>query len=237
MEILFLGVGEAFSEKANTSILVDGVILLDCGLSTVQQLFKAEIDFNEIKMIYISHLHADHCFGLPSFLVTCREESRKNRLQMIGPPGVEKYLTDLLHMAYRKKMDDLGFVVEIREAVDVDYEGYRIKFASMQHPVECKAVSIEKDGKKVTYTGDGSPTAEAKKLAEDSDLLIAEGYVEGIRGHSSMVEAAKFAGESNAKNLAVVHVSRKENPKKKLEEAGEIFPQIFIPEDLNLLEI
>ena len=85
MEILFLGTGEAFGATANTSLLVDGRILLDCGLTTVNQLFKAKADFNKISVICISHYHMDHVFGVPAFLSACRKQKRFKPITIVGP--------------------------------------------------------------------------------------------------------------------------------------------------------
>jgi ribonuclease Z len=238
MNLLFLGAGEAFSWKANTSILVDETILADCGLTTLQQLFKAEVNLDKIKAVYISHLHADHCFSLSSLLVTCREESREEDLEIISPAGAREYIEKLLYMAYRKTFKDLGFRVEVLETEkEIQFGGYKLLFAPMEHSIPCTAVSIEKDGKKITYTGDGSPTPEVKKIAENTDLLIAEGYMEGVKGHCSILKAAEFARDSNAKKLSIVHVSRKENLEEKLEEARKIFPSIITPADLSVINL
>ena len=40
------------------------VFLIDCGEGTQMELRKNKIKFNQIKHIFISHLHGDHCFGL-----------------------------------------------------------------------------------------------------------------------------------------------------------------------------
>jgi ribonuclease BN (tRNA processing enzyme) len=53
MKVIFLGTGEAFGERANTSILVDDGILLDCGPHTVTQLMKMRFDLRKIELIYL----------------------------------------------------------------------------------------------------------------------------------------------------------------------------------------
>jgi ribonuclease BN (tRNA processing enzyme) len=64
--ITFLGVGEAFGQFANTSILVDGKILLECGPHTLLQLRKQQQDLKEIELVFLSHFHGDHTLGLPA---------------------------------------------------------------------------------------------------------------------------------------------------------------------------
>jgi len=235
MKILFLGTGEAFGERANTSILVDDELLLDCGLTTLQQLMKLKFDLHRILAVYISHFHADHYFGLPSLFYTCKEESRKNDLDIYTPKGGEDYIKSLLKLAYQKTIEDFGFKINIHEIEDRVNDEYEFSFSPMKHSIPCMAISIEKNGKKVTCTGDGVPTKKTVDMARNSDFLISEAYMEGFDTHSSILGAAKFAKESNSKNLALVHISRKENIEERLEEARKIFPSIIVPEDLSVI--
>ncbi len=237
MEILFLGTGDAFSSRANTSILVDGKILLDCGLTTVQQLMKSGADLNEISVISISHYHMDHVFGLPAFLSACKKEGRTKPLNVYGPAGAERYLNELLRVAHKKSLDVFGYEIRAHDAENNVVDGCRLSFAPMKHALPCNAVAIEKDGLEITYTGDGKPTDEAKKIMASSDLLIAESYMTGDEHHHSLNDSAKLALETKSKRLAAVHISRKEDVRKEMDEALKIFKPILLPEDLTIVRI
>jgi len=237
MKVLFLGTGDAFSHRANTSILIDGTILLDCGLTTVQQLMKAKTDLRKISVVSISHFHMDHAFGIPALLSVCKKEGRTRPLVIYGPSGAEQYTKELLAVAHKKGLDVFGFDVKVHDAKDFSIEGYKLAFAPMKHALPCNAASIEKDGKKVTFTGDGKPTPDAKKIMQNSDLLIAESYKAGFDHHASIVDSAKLAKETKAKKLAVIHISIKEDIGKELKEAGKIYSPILVPTDLSSLDI
>jgi len=237
VDIQFLGTGDAFSHRANTSILVDGKILLDCGLTTVQQLMKAKADLHRISLLSISHFHMDHAFGIPALLSVCKKEGRTRPLVIYGPTGAEQYVKELLAVAHKKGLDVFGFEIKVYDAKNTKADGYSLTFAPMRHALPCNAVSIEKDGKKVTYTGDGKPTEEAKKIMQGSDLLIAESYMQGFDHHHSIVDSAKLAKETKAKKLALIHISRKEDIGKELIEAKKIYSPITAPEDLTAIKI
>jgi ribonuclease Z len=237
VDILFLGTGDAFSNRANTSILVDGTILLDCGLTTVQQLMKAKADLHKISAISISHFHMDHAFGIPALLSVCKKEGRTRPLVIYGPSGAEQYIKELLAVAHKKGLDVFGYEIKVHDALNTTVDGYSLAFAPMRHALPCNAVSIEIDGKKAVYTGDGKPTEEAKKVMRNADLLIAESYMQGFDHHHSIIDSAKLAKETKAKKLAMVHISRKEDTKKELTKAEKIFSPIVVPEDLSSLSI
>ena len=234
MEILFLGTGEAFGAKANTSILIDERILLDCGLTTVNQLFKAKADLNKISVIAVSHYHMDHVFGVPAFLSACRKQNRTTPLTIIGPKNTEKYSTELLAVAH-KTFSDFKYEIKALDAATgpVSIDGYNFSFAEMQHTQPTKAIALEVCGKKLSYTGDGKPTPEAIKLFEGSDLLVAEAYLENHECHSSVTEVAEYARKANVKNIALVHVSTTEDLERKIRIAKKNFPSLIVPEDLS----
>lgn len=75
VEVIFLGTGCALPSKYRnvTSIMInlfqDGVILMDTGEGTLGQIYRvfgkeSEKIIMNIKLIWISHLHADHHLGL-----------------------------------------------------------------------------------------------------------------------------------------------------------------------------
>ena len=235
MIITFLGVGEAFGQFANTSILVDGKILLDCGPHTLLQLRKHKQDLKEIELVFLSHFHGDHALGLPALLLASREENRAEKLKIFGPSGLRKRIEDLLEISYKKSFEDISFELESFEVPDLKegtiHEDCELEFAQTAHSIECYSVAISKNGKKLTYTSDGAPTEDTVSVARNSDILIAEAYSEGFSGHSSAVKAAELAFRSRSKSLALVHVSRNKNGEEELAKAKRIFKNSFLPTD------
>jgi ribonuclease Z len=66
--------------------------LIDCGEGTQVQLRKAKARFSKINHIFISHLHGDHCFGLPGLIASFRLLGRETPLHIYGPKGIRKML-------------------------------------------------------------------------------------------------------------------------------------------------
>lgn len=66
--------------------------LIDCGEGTQVQLRKAKARFSKINHIFISHLHGDHCFGLPGLIASFRLLGREMPLHVYGPKGIKKML-------------------------------------------------------------------------------------------------------------------------------------------------
>ena len=241
MILTFLGVGEAFGQFANTSILVDGKLLLDCGPHTLLQLRKQQQDLKEIELVFLSHFHGDHTLGLPALLLASREENRVEELKIFGPSGLREKIEDLLEISYRKSIEDLSFELDTFEVPDLKqgttHKDYKLEFAQTTHSIECCSIAISKSGEKMTYTSDGAPTEDTVSIASDSDILIAEAYGEGFSGHSSAVKAAELAFRSHSKSLALVHISRNKNGAEELEKAKRRFKNAFLPTDSLIVTI
>lgn len=102
-------------------------------------------------------------------------------------------------------------------------------------------------GVKITYSGDTRPCEEMVMFARDSTLLIHEStFVEEDKlnaeehAHSTSVEAAYIARESNSEKLILTHISTrytKEYEEKMLTEAKEIFENTELAYDLLEMEV
>ena len=69
------------------------LFLIDCGEGTQVELRRHKIKFNQIKHIFISHLHGDHYFGLVGLISTFRLLTRETDLHIYGPKGLKEIIT------------------------------------------------------------------------------------------------------------------------------------------------
>tara|TARA_B110000037_G_scaffold38748_1_gene47738 strand:- start:3936 stop:4766 length:831 start_codon:yes stop_codon:yes gene_type:complete len=69
------------------------LFLIDCGEGTQVELRRHKIKFNQIKHIFISHLHGDHYFGLVGLMSTFRLLTRETDLHIYGPKGLKEIIT------------------------------------------------------------------------------------------------------------------------------------------------
>ena len=105
MEIHFIGTASAKAEKNrfHSSFIVssgDRKILFDAGEGISQGLLGAEIEFNSIDSIVISHLHADHVAGLPLLITQMKISRRKKPLDIFVQKVLAENLKRLLNSFY-----------------------------------------------------------------------------------------------------------------------------------------
>lgn len=76
--------------------LRDKLYMIDCGEGTQVQMRQMRIKFSRLNHIFISHMHGDHCFGLPGLLSTLGMLGRHGELVIHGPKELKDYLVPIL---------------------------------------------------------------------------------------------------------------------------------------------
>lgn len=72
--------------RGQTSALVDGVLLLDCGPSTPLLAASAGVSLAGVRFVLLTHDHSDHCS--PAFLLYRSWVAGDAPLEVVGPPSV-----------------------------------------------------------------------------------------------------------------------------------------------------
>ncbi len=68
------------------------LIMIDCGEGAQLQMRRARLPFSRLNHIFISHLHGDHCFGLPGLISTFSLLGRTAPLFIHAPKELELLL-------------------------------------------------------------------------------------------------------------------------------------------------
>jgi ribonuclease BN (tRNA processing enzyme) len=238
-QLKFLGTGEAFDQDLpNTSILccLGPYFLVDCGHTIPPLLWRALPDPDKLDAVYLTHLHGDHVFGLPSVLYRFWEDGRRRPLTIIGSRGVDTFAAKILKLAYRIGWTDLPFKVRFLIATPgnvVQYKGVRLSFAKSRHPVTNLAVRFDWEGKPFAISGDGSPTEATTRLFRGCDLVIHEAFQDEVFQpvHASLPNVIEMAHSGGAKRLALIHLSRRFRSQagSKAETYAKSGMRIFIP--------
>lgn len=67
-------------------------LLIDCGEGTQQQLLHTKLSLHRLTAICITHVHGDHCYGLPGLLASAAMSGRTAPLTLIAPKAIAKLL-------------------------------------------------------------------------------------------------------------------------------------------------
>lgn len=99
MEIVFLGTSAGTPTKnRNVSGLAIHRVnskqwcLVDCGEGTQHQLLHTKLSLTQLQAIFITHIHGDHCYGLPGLLASAAMQGRTEPLWIIGPSKIKTFI-------------------------------------------------------------------------------------------------------------------------------------------------
>lgn len=67
-------------------------VLVDCGEATQHQLLETNISSHQLAVICITHVHGDHCYGLPGLLASMAMSGRKESLTIIAPQAIKQLI-------------------------------------------------------------------------------------------------------------------------------------------------
>ncbi len=192
------GVPEPFRRCSCTMIETAGrYYFIDMGTQAIEDVIKRGINVNDVKGIFITHPHGDHCDGLLSYVdlinwyFTMADPSIVVPAQNVidAVKGWFAGMGNTLRDTIRFSLTEPG----------VTYDDGFIKVTAFptQHCPNSFAYLVEADGKKVLFTGDlRHPTIDFPQVVneEEIDLVI--------------VESAHFSSDATEKALENAKVKR-----------------------------
>nr|WP_275942520.1 ribonuclease Z [Paenibacillus alba] len=150
----FLGTGAGMPSKQRnvTSIALNlleerGTYwLFDCGEGTQQQILNSPVKLGRTEMIFITHLHGDHLYGLPGLLTSRSYLGGDTPLTLYGPPGLKRFVDTALEVSGAHLTYTLQIVEILEEGIIFEDDSFQVQTARLEHRIECFGFRIiEKD--------------------------------------------------------------------------------------------
>ena len=117
MKVRLLGTGAIYSKYNCASELIDDKILVDVGNGVLKELRKINYDLKKLKMIIITHLHADHYADLPALILNLEVEENLKPIYIAGPKDLKENLIELCHIYYQDFFEK--FIEEKLKFIDI----------------------------------------------------------------------------------------------------------------------
>ncbi len=116
MECILIGTGGMmpmpYRMLSSMAIRLGGQLyLFDAGEGTQINWKKARLGVRGLNVIAVTHLHADHCLGIPGMMMLKAQMEEPSPLVILGPPGIREFVTQCREMLDFR----LNFPVDILE--------------------------------------------------------------------------------------------------------------------------
>jgi ribonuclease Z len=150
MECILLGSGGMmpmpYRLLTSLAVRINGrIYLFDAGEGTQLGLKKTKIGIRGLNVLAVSHLHADHCLGIPGIMMLKAQIQDPEPLTIIGPPGIKKFV----EQAHANLGFFLNFTVsfvewsEANNEVAYEDDQIRIIWHQLEHTRFCLGYRLE----------------------------------------------------------------------------------------------
>lgn len=216
MRIIFLGTSAAAPtrERGLPCVCIERegeVLMFDAGEGTQVSYAKSGLGWNKRMFILITHMHGDHCLGLPGMIQTMALQSRSRPLVIYGPPGIKEFV--------EANMSMLNFVPpfpvevhDIKEGMVYETSGYVVRSCRADHTILAYSYLLEEKSRPGRFRAE-----RARELGVPEGRLwgaLQRGEIVHVGGN--LVEPKDVLGEERAGKI--VGYSGDTRPTKGLEE-------------------
>lgn len=266
MKLTILGTGNAtvtecyntcfVMSEGNEHFLVDG----GGGNTILRQLKQVNIDWKEVKDIFVTHKHLDHITGVLWMIrMICQT---MNRGQYEGEARIyaHKEVIELLHTMAKMLLSEketrfigerLHFI-EVTDKEERNIIGHNVKFFDI-HSTKAKQYGFSfflNETEKLTCCGDEPYNESEKDYVMGSKWLLHEAFCLYAQAdvfkpyekhHSTVKDACMLADQMNIENLILYHTEDKNIANRKAlyhAEGKEFYARnLFIPDDLETFDL
>ena len=243
ISLLVLGTGGAVPApgRANAAyhVTVDGFsLLVDPGPGAVSRLLNHPAgpdDPAAITTVVVTHFHPDHCHDLAALLFARHSVLLRDAppLQVIGPPGLRRYLAALDDL-YGSWLEPAGAPLRADEvppgrtlvpgpggawvpAADAGgaagtpaLQTFAARHGETRYAEANLCLRwIDGAGRSLAYSGDSEPCPGLVAAARDADLLVVECSTPdalATAGHMSPARVARLCAEARPRRVALTHL-------------------------------
>ena len=163
MECMLLGSGGMMPMPGRflTSVVVrlqGQLYLFDAGEGCQINLKKTKLGIKSLRVVAVSHLHGDHCLGLPGLLMMRAQVPEVGPLTILGPPGIERFIRQIHESLTFFLNYPLSFLEWHEGCPEVAYEDelVRILWGPLKHTTLCLGYRFEEHPRLGKVQGRGS---------------------------------------------------------------------------------
>lgn len=161
----------------------DNLFMIDCGEGAQLTLRRMKMKFSRLNHIFISHLHGDHCFGLPGLLSTLALHDKGGTVTIHTFKDGAKVFGGMLKYFCREMPFDIRFnIIEPTTAVIYEDDAMTVSTFPLYHRIPCVGFIFREKPKLRHLRGDmikffNVPIRELHGIKCGADFVTPDGQV------------------------------------------------------------
>lgn len=186
LNILGCGSAKCTIRHLPTSQVIDykeNLFMIDCGEGAQAMLSKMRLKYTRLNHIFISHLHGDHCFGLPGLLSTLGLQGKGGKVIIHTFKDGAKVFGDFLKYFCREMPFEIEFdIIEYGNNVIYEDDSLTISTLPLKHRVPAVGFLFKEKPKLRHVNGEMAkfhkvPLYFMQNLREGEDFVKPDGTV------------------------------------------------------------
>ena len=162
----------------------DKLFMIDCGEGAQLQLRRMKQKFSRINHLFLTHLHGDHCFGLPGLLSTLGLLGRTGEFVIHAHPDAEKAFRPMLDFFCKEIPFNIRFNHIDPSKNEIIYEDRSLVISTIPliHRMPCCGYLFKEKAKEVHIKSDmisfwNIPLKDIKDIKAGNDWIAPDGTI------------------------------------------------------------
>lgn len=187
-ELNILGCGSATSSlrhqpSCQVLNIRDNLFMIDCGEGAQLEMRRMKLKFSRLGHIFISHLHGDHCFGLPGLLSTLALLGNTGSVTVHIFEDGARMLQQAMDYFCRERPYELRFdIITTRSAVIYEDDAITVSTFPLRHRVPAVGFVFAEKPKLRHINGEAAkahdvPLYALNSLRQGQDYVTPEGII------------------------------------------------------------
>ena len=158
------------------------LFMIDCGEGAQLQFRRQKLRFTQLQHIFISHLHGDHCFGLPGLISTLDLIGQTREMVIHAHADAEKTLKPMLDYFCREQPFKLRFNAIVPGECIYEDRTLTVKTLPLKHRVPTCGFLFEEKEKQRHLIGEmvafyNIPVKQIPDIKAGADFITPDGEV------------------------------------------------------------
>lgn len=216
MKVELIGTGSIGAKELSACALINDEIMIDMPNGVVKRLKQTGHDVMKIKNILITHLHGDHFFDIPFFMLERYFYKPTEMMKIYCPIGGRDKIFQLFNLGFPGDYEKIKDYINIEF---IEFDELKNEKLSNEIFVDSKLVDhaelkpahgfiIKSENKKIGFSGDSRFCNTIEEIVEESDVSVLDmSSAEHVSpAHLGMPDIEKICDKYKNKTIVATHI-------------------------------